>query len=46
MKAANNQAVTDVTAVCATFGISISKEYWRVPYEANKNFNAVTVDFN
>jgi LCP family protein required for cell wall assembly len=46
MKAANNQAVADVTAVCATFGISISKEYWRVPYEANKNFNAVTVDFN
>jgi LCP family protein required for cell wall assembly len=44
MKAANSQAIADVTSICATFGITISKDYWRVNYE--RNSNEIWVDFN
>ncbi len=44
MKAANDQAVADVTSISATFGITVTKDYWRVNYEKNKN--EIFVDFN
>ncbi len=44
MKTDNDQAVADVTSICSAFGISVTKHYWRVPYE--RNSNQIYVDFD